>query len=134
MTKRTHEEAFDIMSQLLAVHAKRAKLTDPPPLDTIVMQNLLIRVSNEIENVSSEVEHLTRDQEFLINKLAAYVGQDPRELWYQNDTGTVCDFLGGACLDLVALARKFAEWRRQSGVGDIGQACVANSGRYHKAP
>ena len=106
MTKRLAQTAFDIISQDRAEwgKSKRARTTDM--LDTIRFQSFFIRLSASIDDVIGHVERLDPQYENLINRLAAYLGQDPRELWFQNNVDTVCGFLVGIQSDLEALVRK----------------------------
>ena len=125
MTKRLAQTAFDIISQDRAEwgKSKRARTTDM--LDTIRFQSFFIRLSASIDDVIGHVERLDPQYENLINRLAAYLGQDPRELWFQNNVDTVCGFLVGIQSDLEALVRKAVDWRRQDGLGILNASLRA---------
>ena len=115
MTKRLAETAFDIVSEHFANNGARKKAT----IRTLVMHNKLMRISDNIDDVISHVDHLNPAYENIINTTAAYLDQDPRELWYQNDTGRVCGFLERLRQDIDALAIKCIEWRCQAGLGAL---------------
>lgn len=126
MTKRTAEAAFDIMSQRMAVDAKEYK-----PLDSGSFQSFFIDASLDIEHVLAYVSRRSARHEALINRLAAYLDQDPRCFWYMDETGEVCCFLDGVRQDLAALAHKFVEWRCQ---GRVGNLCATLHGKFRKVP
>ena len=61
MTKPMAETAFDVVSKHLATNGAREQATHPP-LDTRIMHNNLIRISDNIDDVISHVEHLNPER------------------------------------------------------------------------
>ena len=115
------EEAFDVASRNFAVY--RGKATDPPPLDTCFLQNHLMIISEISDYVFMEVYELVPEYMDITNRLAAYLGHNPLELWFQGDFGPiwrrVCDFLRRLRQDLGTMITKCMEWRRQNGFGSL---------------
>lgn len=108
------EAAFDVAIQCRLVDLQ----CNPKTLDTRYSRAIQ-RAADKLGDVIDAVRHRSVVDEHLINRLSAYLQQDPQYYWYLQNDQLILDFLAQIQQDLDALVRRLVECRSQDGLGII---------------